>query len=85
MHLAISNHNPNRAYWIHSLNNGGIEKLTWATGVPFPILLIEIEAVKMANDTGHSHRAIAPWCSKREIELVILDIWITSYVSLHCT
>lgn len=84
MPLVKSNHDPSRAYWIHSLDNGGIEKLTWAARVPFPILLIKIKTVKMANDTGHGHRAIAPWCPKREIELVILDIGITSYISLDC-
>ena len=71
------------SYLVYSLNNRSIEELTWTAGVPFPIMLVEIKAVKMTDNTGHGHGAVAPRLPKGEIEFVILDISITSNVFLY--
>ena len=51
--------------------------------MPFPKLLIKVKAVEVANDTSHGHRAITPGWSECKVEFIILDILISSYVSLH--
>ncbi len=39
--------------------------------MPLPILLVELKACQMANDTGHRHRALTPWRAEVEIEFVV--------------
>ena len=39
--------------------------------MPLPILLVELEACQMADDTGHRHRALTPWRVEVEIEFVV--------------
>jgi len=75
--------NLSRTYRIHSLDNRSIEELAWTARIPFSVLLIKVKAVKVANDTSHGHRAITPRRSECKIEFIILDILISSYVSLH--
>lgn len=51
--------------------------------MPFAELLTKVKAVKMSNDTGHRHRAIAPRRAKGEFKFVILHILITVDMSLQ--
>lgn len=46
------------------------------TRLPASVLAVEIEARKMTNHAGHSHRAVSPRATKVEVKLVVLDILI---------
>lgn len=52
--------------------------------MPLAELLTEVKAIKMSNDTGHCHRAIAPRRAKGKFKFVILHILIAVDMSLLC-
>lgn len=51
--------------------------------MPLAELLTKVKAIKMSNDTGHRHRAIAPRRAKSKFKFVILHVLITVNVSLQ--
>lgn len=52
--------------------------------MPLAELLTKVKAIKMSNDAGHCHRAIAPRRAKGKFKLVILHILIAVDMSLQC-
>lgn len=72
-------------YYAHRMDrlaDATVEEVDRRSSRPVSIVLCEVPAHKMTRDAGHSHRAIAPWPSKREGELIVLHILIAAYVSL---
>lgn len=52
--------------------------------MPLTELLTKVKAIKMSNDAGHCHRAIAPRRAKGKFKFVILYILIAVDMSLRC-
>ena len=50
--------------------------------MPLLVMLFEVQAIEMSDDTGHSHRAVAPSSSEGEVELIVFDKIIAGYISL---
>lgn len=52
--------------------------------MPLAELLTKVKAIKMSNDAGHGHRAIAPRRAKGKVKFVIFHILIAIDMSLRC-
>ena len=51
--------------------------------MPLIILSRKFELIEMPDDACHSHRGVAPWWTKIEIKVVILDVQIARNASLQ--
>lgn len=58
-----------------------LEQLSWWSCLPFLVSIGEFEVCQMPTDTRHCHGAMTPLC-KVEVELIVLDIGVTTDCSL---
>lgn len=63
-----------QAYLSNRLNDWHVEQPVRTARPPFSVLLREIHACKMPEDTCHIDRTISPWLTKIEVKLVVFNV-----------
>ena len=70
---------------INVIYDWSLEQSLCRTRIPFPVFSSKVLLIEMAKHACHDNIALTPWRAKVEIELVILDVLVTSDVSLRVT